>query len=131
DPPQGEAFHAWALPVAEVQGLVWLYWHVQKGRPSNKADGQPPRFNVYDNPDYSTYFFTQTMTADVFVVVENILDVPHTRFIHRGWFRAGAPRKIRVRRELKEDGVVEAHYLDEPRPGGIVGKLLAPQGGNV
>ena len=56
---------------------------------------------------------------------ENALDVPHTAFLHRGLFRSdGTRRPIDVVIRRWHDRV-EAQYIGEERPKGIVGWLLA------
>jgi hypothetical protein len=56
--------------------------------------------------------------------------VPHTAFLHRGLFRGGKPHEITaiVRRTAER---VEAEYVGEPRPEGLVGRLLSPRPGTV
>jgi Vanillate O-demethylase oxygenase C-terminal domain len=58
--------------------------------------------------------------------------VPHTAFLHGGLFRGGSrPRReveVVVRRSADR---VEAEYVGESRPPGVVAKLLAPRGGEV
>jgi hypothetical protein len=62
--------------------------------------------------------------------LENALDVPHTAYLHSGLFRGGDKHEIQatVRRTPTQ---VEAEYRGEPRPDGLVGRLLSPTGGVV
>jgi phenylpropionate dioxygenase-like ring-hydroxylating dioxygenase large terminal subunit len=63
--------------------------------------------------------------------LENTLDVPHTAYLHGGLFRTEEKRneiEVVVRRGADQ---VEAEYIGEPRPKGLVGRLLAPGGGVV
>jgi hypothetical protein len=67
----------------------------------------------------------------LYSTLENALDVPHTAFLHRGLFRAdarGITIKARVHRTA--DRVV-AEYIGEPRPPGILARILSPSGGVV
>ncbi|MGF1509035.1 MAG: hypothetical protein ACFB9M_05980 [Myxococcota bacterium] len=58
-------------------------------------------------------------------VAENILDVPHTSFLHGGLFRTRRrPRPLKVRIERGSDRV-RAVFLDEAIPGGLLGRALA------
>ncbi len=69
--------------------------------------------------------------AEIEDALENILDVPHTGFLHRGLFRSGAGRNevdVEVRRDATS---CEAEFHGEPRPEGLLGRLLAPRGGVV
>src|SRR5206468_4349675 len=61
---------------------------------------------------------------------ENILDVPHTAFLHRGLFRGGSAHRITAVVRRRTDRV-EVEYVGEPRPGGLLGRILAPRGGTV
>jgi hypothetical protein len=63
--------------------------------------------------------------------LENALDVPHTAFLHRGLFRgSGRTNRIRAVVTRAADRVV-TEYVGEPRPEGLVGRLLSPSGGLV
>lgn len=64
-------------------------------------------------------------------VIENALDVPHTRFLHGGLFRDDSTsNEISVHVSMDSESV-EAQYKGEPRPGGLAGRFLAPGGGIV
>jgi hypothetical protein len=72
-----------------------------------------------------------TVRASLYRALENVLDVPHTAYLHGGLFRTpGASREIEVVVRRWADRC-EAEYLGEPRPGGVFGRLLAPRGGVV
>jgi hypothetical protein len=64
-------------------------------------------------------------------VIENALDVPHTAFLHRGLFRGNSVRNRITARVTRTAHSVQAEYIGEPRPAGLVGWLLAPGGGTV
>jgi hypothetical protein len=59
--------------------------------------------------------------------VENALDVPHTAYLHRGLFRGGKKNRITARVRRHKDRV-ETEYLGEPKPPGLVAKILSPHG---
>jgi hypothetical protein len=56
--------------------------------------------------------------------------VPHTAYLHRGLFRGVKKNEITaiVRRAADR---VEAEFVGEPRPTGVMGRILAPRGGTV
>ncbi len=67
----------------------------------------------------------------MYSAIENALDVPHTAFLHRGLFRSesrGVKLQVKIRRSHDR---VEAEYLGEPRPPGLVARILSPSGGIV
>ena len=110
----------------ERQGLVWVY---------GIADVEPA-FEPYVVPHlsddrYGVVRYAQDFDATLHAVAENILDVPHTAFLHRGLFR-GTGRRNRIEAVVRRDATsVEADYIGEPRPSGLAGRLLAPRGGTV
>ncbi len=69
--------------------------------------------------------------ASMYSTLENALDVPHTAFLHKGLFRnesRGIELTVKVKRTHDR---VEAEYLGEPRPPGLVARILSPSGGMV
>jgi phenylpropionate dioxygenase-like ring-hydroxylating dioxygenase large terminal subunit len=95
------------------------------------ADRLPHRFLRATDPDYTTVRDIFEVEGTVHAVAENALDVPHTAFLHKGLFRTGAGNtelEVHIRRWHDR---VEAEYIGEPRPPGLVGRLLAPGGGVV
>lgn len=62
--------------------------------------------------------------GSMFSVVENALDVPHTSVLHRGLFRTSKRHRIEV--EVRRyQSWIEAEYIGEPPPQGLVARLLA------
>ena len=101
--------------------------HQDLGEP---LEAEPFVFPYLDAPQYETAYYAMDMHAGVFATLENILDVPHTAFLHRGLFRSGARRQVEARIRRTGHGA-EATFLGEARPGGLVGRVLAPVGGEV
>ncbi|MCI0570135.1 MAG: aromatic ring-hydroxylating dioxygenase subunit alpha, partial [Myxococcaceae bacterium] len=84
-----------------------------------------------DAPGYTTVRREYRVEASMHAVLENALDVPHTAFLHGGLFRTrkrAHPIEVVVRSRMDS---VEAEYLGEPAPRGLLGRLLAPGGGVV
>jgi phenylpropionate dioxygenase-like ring-hydroxylating dioxygenase large terminal subunit len=114
------------FPAAERDGFVWVFPDLTAAPAS-----EPPGFPWVDEPGYVTVRRSLRVTATLHAAVENTLDVPHTAFLHGGLFRGGRePVDIEVVVRPGPDRV-EAEYLGEPRPPGIAGRVLAPQGGVV
>jgi len=113
-------------PVMEQDGFVWLYTTAEAEAPT-----PPFRFPHLDNARYSTVRREFEVESTVHAMVENTLDVPHTAYLHGGLFRTAKKKnEIEVIIRRSPHGV-EAQYLGEPRPTGLAGRLLAPQGGVV
>ena len=124
--PDRRARRVDVFPVVEQDGFVWV-------RPDGDAgtDGPPFRFPHVDEAGYTTVRRSLSVDAGLHAALENTLDVPHTAFLHGGLFRGGRPPvDIEVVVRHTADGV-EAEYVGEPRPPGLAGRILAPEGGVV
>jgi phenylpropionate dioxygenase-like ring-hydroxylating dioxygenase large terminal subunit len=121
-----EAFAAVpAHAVTEQQGYVWVF-----ARAGVEPPAEPYRFPHLDEAGYTTVRTDCEVRATLHATLENQLDVPHTAFLHRGLFRGG--RKSRITVAVRRFGDrAEAEYVGEPRPSGLVARLLAPSGGTV
>jgi hypothetical protein len=91
----------------------------------------PHRFAYLGKKGYSTVGQVVEAEGTLYSTIENALDVPHTAFLHRGLFRSES-RGIRITAKVQRtrDRVV-AEYVGEPRPPGIIGRILSPSGGIV
>ncbi|MDH4070080.1 MAG: aromatic ring-hydroxylating dioxygenase subunit alpha [Ignavibacteria bacterium] len=119
------ACHAGSFPVREEQGFVW----VQIG---DQAETEPYRFAVLDDRSWSSGFAVLEAHGSVQAVAENTLDVPHTAYLHGGLFRT--PKSERQKRDVEIRRFAdraEAEYFGENAPSGMVGSILAPNGGQV
>lgn len=112
-----------AYPTTEVDGFVWVQ--------PVPGDAPPFRFPEAGNPAYTTVRRTARFESGLHAALENTLDVPHTAFLHGGLFRGGRdPVEIEVVVRTTATGA-EAEYVGEPRPAGLAGRILAPEGGVV
>ena len=111
--------------VCEQEGLVWVYPALDE-----KPENGPFHLGLDKLSDHTIVVHQVDAQATLHATLENALDVPHTAFLHRGLFRTGTRNKVRVRITRTSLGV-EAEYIGEPRPSGIVGRVLSPGGGIV
>jgi phenylpropionate dioxygenase-like ring-hydroxylating dioxygenase large terminal subunit len=112
-----------SLPARDAHGLTWIA--------PLSADGEPHRPRHLDMPGWITTYLETIMPGTMADTIENVLDVPHTAFLHGGLFRkdgARVPVELIVRRGSDR---VEAEFVGEPRPTGLMGRLLSPRGGVV
>jgi phenylpropionate dioxygenase-like ring-hydroxylating dioxygenase large terminal subunit len=124
--PDARATHATAFACLEQDGHVWV-----ASRPGAAPAGPPFRFPHLGAPGYTTVLNAMVVRATLQAALENVLDVPHTAFLHRGLFRGGrAPREIEVVVRRWADRA-EAEFVGEPVPSGLAARLLAPGGGLV
>ena len=107
----GRTQATWHVPshaTVEQDGFVWAW-----GEPDSEPTRPPLALPVVDGPGAGEAVFRCDLDATLRAALENALDVPHTAFLHRGFFRGGAPRTITaVRRPI--EGGVEVQYLGEP-----------------
>lgn len=114
------------IAVREQQGFVWIW-----GDPDHPPSTEPPQLSAGERPGYLTVRRSLAVQGSIHAVAENALDVPHTAFLHRGLFRVDKERQpIECRIERWHDRV-ECHFIGEPRPEGLAGRLLSPSGGTV
>jgi phenylpropionate dioxygenase-like ring-hydroxylating dioxygenase large terminal subunit len=116
-----------SFPARESQGFVWVY-----GRENATPAVDPFLFPHVGERGYTSATDALDVRASLHATAENALDVPHTAFLHGGLFR----NETRPRREIEVivrrfGDRVEAEYVGESRPPGVVAKLLAPRGGDV
>jgi len=115
-----------AHPTREQDGLVWVY-----ATPDVVPETLPFALPPHAAGGYTTVTRVVDVEASLHATIENALDVPHTAFLHRGLFRgSGTPHEIRAVVRRSGDRV-EAEYIGEPRPEGVIGRLLSPSGGVV
>jgi phenylpropionate dioxygenase-like ring-hydroxylating dioxygenase large terminal subunit len=125
-PPGARAARAAALACTEQDGYVWVH-----SGPGAAPRAPPPRFPHQDDPRYTTVRRELEVRSTPYRALENVLDVPHTAFLHRGLFRtSGGGREVEVVVRRFADRC-EAEFIGEPRPTGLAGRLLAPAGGVV
>jgi hypothetical protein len=85
-----------------------------------------------DEPGFTTVRRALSAQAPMFAILENTLDVPHTAFLHRGLFRGGSTSaRFEAVLRVRSEGVVEAEYLGEKAPSGLLGRLLAHGDGTL
>lgn len=111
-----------SYPVVESQGFVWVY--MGQGEPR----GGPFQFPHYGEKTWTSFCMTTRFEASASSCLENFLDVSHTTYVHRGWFRSRRGTTVRARVRKSADGV-KAEFLEEPEVHSVAGRLLAPPGG--
>lgn len=115
---------AFAFPAVESDGWIWVW-------PS--LDAKPPGgpFRFPDLPDHTVARRVVEAPGTLHATLENALDVPHTSFLHGGLFRTAKKRNPVTAVVRRYADRVECEYVGEPRPSGLVGRLLSPSGGIV
>lgn len=110
------------FPVRDQDGLTWV-WMGQRKEP----DHAPFRMPYWDTPEWGAYYMTTPFENGVTNLVENFMDVPHTVFVHEGWFRTRARKRVDAIVERTPDSVLVTY--DQPKDSiGFTGKILNPKG---
>ncbi len=130
-PPTAKACRAHALATVEQQGFVWVCSTPSQDDAPTSPSTPPHRFAFMGKRGYSTVVQTVVADGTMYSTIENALDVPHTAFLHRGLFRSES-RGIAITAKVhRTSDRVAAEYVGEPRPPGLIGRILSPSGGIV
>ncbi len=124
--PEHPARHVPSYTCREAQGWIWIY-----SEPDVEPKNAPYEIPCADQHGYLTIREHLVMPGPLDAVAENALDVPHTAFVHAGLFRKNKDRKPIEVVVRALDGGVEAEFIGEQRPEGVIGRILAPRGGEV
>ena len=114
-----------AFPCKEQQGHIWVFTSSEIA-----PNHEPFIFPKMEQSGYTSIIYQADFDGSIHACAENILDVPHTAFLHKGLFRGVTQNQIQTKVRRFADRV-ECQYLGEPRPTGLIGKILAPNGGEV
>jgi phenylpropionate dioxygenase-like ring-hydroxylating dioxygenase large terminal subunit len=113
-----------SFPTLERDGFVWIW--MGSGAPSR----EPFHFEHAGERGWTTFHMTTRFDASAFACLENFLDVPHTVYVHSGWFRSRAARLTKARVRTEPDCAV-AEFDEEPERQSIVARLLFPKRGRL
>ncbi|MBC7894924.1 MAG: aromatic ring-hydroxylating dioxygenase subunit alpha [Cytophagaceae bacterium] len=109
------------FPVREQHGLVWVWM----GDDAPSTDPFPMPW--WDTPEWGTYYMVTAFPNEVTHLVENFMDVPHTTFVHHGWFRKPAHKRVPVTVERTTDSVLVTYHLPNDKIG-FVDRVINPDG---
>lgn len=112
------------FPVCERDGLIWI-WMGGPDRPP-LPDEQPFSMPHWGEDGWRTYYMTTRFENDVTNLVENFMDVPHTVFVHRGWFRTRKAMQVQVEVERRADSV-HVTYEQQDDSIGVSTLILNPK----
>jgi phenylpropionate dioxygenase-like ring-hydroxylating dioxygenase large terminal subunit len=106
----------------EKDGLVWVWM----GR-APEPRGEPFDMPYWDAPGWGRYYMVTRFENEVTNLIENFMDVPHTVFVHRGWFRSRKKQRVPTKVERSEAGVLVTYAQPEDSIG-FTSKILNPKG---
>lgn len=112
------------FPTLERDGLVWVF--MGTGSPSELR--LPFSLPHAGERGWRSYMMLTPFEGHVIDLVENFMDVPHTAFVHSGWFRkASAAKQAEAVVELRADSV-RVEYFQPDDSIGFARWLLNPDG---
>lgn len=109
--------------VREQDGIVWVWM----GPASQEPQAPPHDIPLVNTPGYGGYYMETLFPNNVTNLVENFMDVPHTVFVHKGWFRSAKRKAVRASVE-RTDTQVKITYHDEKDEIGFSDRILNPKG---
>lgn len=111
-----------SFPVVEQDGLVWVWM----GDAERSVEKEPFGMPHAGEPGWSSYWMVTDFDGDVTDLVENFMDVPHTEFVHSGWFRKASNAKpVEVTVERTADAV-HVEYFKPDDSLGFANWILNP-----
>ncbi len=111
-----------SFPVIEQDGVVWIFF----GDISRSKEILPWKFPSIRAKGWSHYFMVTDFNNEVTNLVENFMDVPHTVFVHKGWFRNKSLKQVPITVETKDKGVLVTYHQKEDNIGVLIKPLLNP-----
>ncbi|HXS17763.1 MAG TPA: Rieske 2Fe-2S domain-containing protein, partial [Polyangiaceae bacterium] len=115
EPPK--ASHAVAsYPTRTHHGILFVGLDVA-------PESAPFSSSEQSDPGYVRLVRAVTLPGSPLMVVENALDVPHTGVLHGGLFRTAQRRAVQVVCR-RYSSFIEAEYVGERAPGGLLARLL-------
>lgn len=109
-------------PIYEQDGCIWIW--LGEGTPQPLTP--PWRFPHAANSQWATYMMITDFPNEVTHLIENFMDVPHTVFVHRGWFRRRSMKRVPIDIEIKQASVLVTYH--QPKDSiGFLGRILNPK----
>ncbi len=109
------------FPVREQDGLVWVWMGYEK-----TPDKEPFPMPHHGEDGWGYYYMQTRFANNVTNLVENFMDVPHTVFVHQGWFRSRSKKKVPAIVERTKDSVLVTY--DQPKDSiGFTERVLNPK----
>jgi len=105
------------FPVREEGGLIWV-WVGERSPDEPELRGRAP-FGMphFGERGWGAYYMTTWFDNGVTNLVENFMDVPHTIFVHHGWFRNAAQKSVPIVVDRTREGVFVTYERPDDRIG--------------
>ncbi len=96
-----------SFPVKEQYGLIWV-WMGDDIAPDKELFSMPK----WNEKGWKNYYMVTRFSNNVTDLIENFMDVPHTVYVHKGWFRDRKQICIKTQVERTGDSVLVSY--DQP-----------------
>lgn len=123
DSPNSKMGCVHKVPVCVQDGCVWIW----PGDIAQATAAPEWRFPDYGKSSTMQYFMITDFDNEVTHLVQNFMDVPHTVFVHAGWFRQRSLLKVPVQVAVNA-GRVKVTYNQPNDSIGFTEKILNPGG---
>ena len=107
----------------ERDGVIWV-WMGEKDQENTMNLWQFPN---YIDSTWVKYFMVTDFNNEVTNLAENFMDVPHTVFVHKGWFRNKSLTKVPITVETKNGGVLVNYHQTNDQIGVLIKPILNPK----
>ncbi|MDZ4667668.1 MAG: aromatic ring-hydroxylating dioxygenase subunit alpha [bacterium] len=111
-----------SFPCKEESGLIWVW--MGREVPVNTPPFYLPRF---EGKGWQHYFMVTDFEQGITDLVENFMDVPHTVFVHKGWFRERSQICIKANVKRTSDSVLVTYEQGKDAIS-FSSKILNPKG---
>lgn len=106
----------------EQEGVIWIWLGAEK------TDSLPSwNFPHYHDKNWISYFMITEFDNEVTNLCENFMDVPHTVYVHKGWFRNKSKKQVPMSIETKDSTVKVTYNQKNDKIGGVFNKVLNPK----
>jgi len=112
-----EAMSLQRFPVREEGGLLWVWVGELSPNTHEHRTRLPFAMPHWAERGWGAYYMTTWFDNGVTHLVENFMDVPHTVFVHRGWFRSAAQKSVPIVVERTHEGVFVTYERPDDRIG--------------
>lgn len=110
-----------SFPCVEQEEVIWIY-------PSEDEPESGPTWNFpqMHHPEWAHYFMVTDFDNEVTNLAENFMDVPHTVFVHKGWFRNQKQTKVPMSVETSKGRVLVTYEQSKDEIAPLLRPLMNP-----
>ena len=106
------------FPVREQDGLVYV-------GVASAPRAEPFSVPYWNRPGWQVYYMVTRFPNGVTNLVENFMDVPHTVWVHKGWFRNKHSKRVPAVVERKNGSVLVTYQQAQDKLAGL-GVIMNP-----